>query len=176
MGDGTISMADGIGIRAVDSNELRRKIRGPTSTHQNLSNSKSISHESTPAPIQSDLQALKPNVSRAEERARKQKYEVINSGTEVIIDHGSSSQNQQQTDLLQKQSKFSCCAKSEVGLVFRSLKSLKAPLKLSSLGIILVKKSVVVVIAVLFLVYSRASSVPVADGQGLNLTRIDSAF
>lgn len=32
-------MAVGIGIKVVDSNELRRKIRGPTLTHQNLSNS-----------------------------------------------------------------------------------------------------------------------------------------
>ncbi|KAI8564161.1 hypothetical protein RHMOL_Rhmol03G0160500 [Rhododendron molle] len=43
MGDGTISMADGVGIKAVDSNELRRKIRGPTPTHQNLGTSKTIS-------------------------------------------------------------------------------------------------------------------------------------
>ncbi|KAI8527856.1 hypothetical protein RHMOL_Rhmol12G0106200 [Rhododendron molle] len=43
MGDGSISMADGLGLKVVDSNELRRKIRGPTPTHQNLSTSKIVS-------------------------------------------------------------------------------------------------------------------------------------
>lgn len=37
MGDGTISMANGLGIKAVDSHEIRRKTRAPAPTHQNFS-------------------------------------------------------------------------------------------------------------------------------------------
>lgn len=69
-GDGTISMADGVGIKAVDSNELRRKIRGPTPTHQNLSKSNSISLGSAavgvpvaPPQIPSMIFDSKPNYS-----------------------------------------------------------------------------------------------------------------
>ncbi|KAF7145032.1 hypothetical protein RHSIM_Rhsim04G0130000 [Rhododendron simsii] len=37
MGDGTISMANGLGIKAVDSHEIHRKTRAQAPTHQNFS-------------------------------------------------------------------------------------------------------------------------------------------